>query len=249
MSVFQGNYYYHQITKSFLVAFGSVFDGLHITKRDQNNNTVQDYVVPIDFSPKNKWVLMISERPDFTTNQVQITLPRMAFEVVGFKPSMENKLGFNGTFATGNNLDNTRTKVFNPVPYQLTINLYAMTKDNDDMLQIIEQIIPYFQPSLTMNFNLLPEYGIYKDIPISLLDVQTEDNYTGSAEEQRTVMTTFTFSAPMYYYGPIAQKGSIIKDVKVHVTGGVIVNYEAAITPPTANPGDVHTVTETWNPK
>lgn len=246
MSLFKSNHYYHQTTKSFITAFGSIFDGMTIEKHNADGSKQSDYVVPIDFSPKNKWLLMIQERPDFTTNQVQITLPRLAFEIVNMQPNLQRKFGFNGTYSVGSLTAGGRNKAFNPVPYDLTVNLYAITKDNDDMFQIVEQIIPYFQPSLTININLLPELNIHKDIPITLQSVMTEDSYTGSPDEQRTVMSTFTFSVPLYYFGPIPGRGSIIKDTIVHVTGDVKENYEAKINPPTANPGDAHTVIETW---
>lgn len=247
MSIFANKWYYHITTKSFITAFGSIFDQLIIQKHDGQGDRTQAYVVPIDFAPKNKWILMINERPDYTTNQVQITLPRMAFEIIDIKPNMSRKLGFNGTYAIGNLPDGTRTKLFNPIPIDLTISLYAVTKDNDDMFQIIEQIVPYFQPHLTINFNLLPEFNIYKDVPISLMAVHTQDTYNTTADEQRLVETTFTFTAPLYYYPPVTNIGKIIKDVKVGFSTdqGVIENYEAKVNPITANQNQPHTIVET----
>jgi hypothetical protein len=246
MSLFKRNYYYHQTTKSFITAFGSIFDGISIEKHNSDGTTAQDYVVPIDYSPKNKWLLMLNERPDYTTNQVQITLPRMSFEIIQMTPALQRKHGFNGTFSIGALNAGGRTKVYNPVPYDLTVNLYALTKDNNDMFQIIEQIVPYFQPSLTINLNILPEMNIYKDIPLTLMGVDTQDSFTGSPDEQRTIMSTFTFIAQLEYFGPINSQGSIIKDVKVNITGDQQEKLDVAVNPSTANPTDAYTVTTQW---
>jgi len=215
MSLFAGNWYSHQGTKTFITAFGSLFSDISIIKFNIDGTEGHNYTVPIDFAPKNKWFTMINERPDFTTNQVQITLPRMAFEITSMEPNMKRKIGFNGTYATGQLNNGQRTKLYNPTPIDLTVKLYALTKDNEDMFQIVEQIFPYFQPNLVMNLNLLPEFNIYKDIPVTLTDYSSSDSYTGSADEQRLVESTWTFAVPMYYYGPIADKVGVIKDVKI----------------------------------
>lgn len=246
--IFQANHFYHQTTKSFIVAFGSLFNNISIEKYHADGSKAQTYEVPIDFAPKNKWLTMISERPDYTTNQVQMTLPRLSFEITSMRPNMSRKIGFNGTYSMGHLNAGGSTKIYNPVPYDLTVNLYAITKDNEDMLQIIEQIIPFFQPTLVLNINLLPEFNIFKDIPISLMSVDTEDSYNGSVEDQRFINTTFTFNVPLYYFGPIADKSSIIKETIVNMTTdqGSIESYDAKVNPITANKNDVHTIVEKW---
>lgn len=249
MSLFSPNsHYYHATTKSLIIAFGSIFDGVTVEKYDAVGTKIQDYVVPIDFAPKNKWVSMINERPDFTTNQVQLTIPRMAYEISSWSPNMSRKIGFNGTSFTGNLLGGGKTKIFNPSPVDIVMNLYVMTKDNDDMFQIIEQIIPYFQPSLTINFDLLPEFGVKKDVQISLVNVQTTDSYNSSIDDQRYVESTFTFNIPMYYFGPVQSKRGVIKDAKIAVTDnkGKVENFETKVNPITANITDAHTITEKW---
>ena len=249
MSLFTGNHYYHQTTKSFITVFGSIFNDITVEKYDVDGNTVQQYEIPIDHAPKNKWLTMFSERPDYTTNQVQMTLPRLAFEILDPKINMARKIGFNGTYSIGNMNNGTRTKIFNPIPVDVTVALYAITKDNEDMLQIIEQIIPYFQPTLIVNMNLLPEFNIFKDIPISLIGYSTDDNYTGSPDEQRLVQTTFTFTAQLFYFGPIADKCAVINDVKIsfNADSGKSGAYEIKVDPPTATSNATpHTFIESW---
>jgi hypothetical protein len=249
MSMFSGNHYYYQQTKAFVTAFGSIFNGVSIEKLNLDGTRAQLYEIPVDFSPKNKWLTMVSERPDYTSNQLQMTLPRLAFEINDMKPNMSRKIGFNGTYMIGSLNNGQKTKIPNPMPIDLTVSLYAITKDNEDMFQIIEQIVPFFQPCLVMNINLLPEFNIFKDIQISLNGWNTEDNYTGSPDEQRLIQTTFTFTVPMYYFGPISDSGSVIKEISVSLNSekGIYETYNAKVNPPTANSSSVpHTIVESW---
>ena len=41
-----------------------------------------------------------------------------------------------------------------PVPYNMQFELNIMCKLNDDALQIVEQILPFFQPSYNLTVNL-----------------------------------------------------------------------------------------------
>ena len=45
-------------------------------------------------------------------------------------------------------------KVFMPVPYNIGFELNILVKLNDDALQIVEQILPYFQPSFNVTIDL-----------------------------------------------------------------------------------------------
>ena len=249
MSIFTGNYFAHQHLKNAIVAFGSIFQDIKIMKYDEHRQTVQDYLVPCGYGNHNKWVIITNERPDFTSPQVQITMPRIGFEIVQMTPNFENKIGFNGTFMKASLNQGGAMKAFNPVPYDITIELSIFTKDNDDNFQVVEQIIPYFQPFLTLNMVILPELNITKDIPISLLDVKTTDSYTSAADEQRFVQTTMTFTMPYYFYGPTPNiAGKQIKDVRISVTGDVKETIEVQVSPATANQQDPHTVITTVKP-
>ena len=78
-----------------------------------------------------------------------------------------------------------------------------LTKNQDDGLQIVEQILPYFQPFYSITINVIPEIGEKKDFPVVLNNVSYQDDYEGDYEERRTLIYTLSFTVKTYIYGPV----------------------------------------------
>ena len=108
--------------------------------------------------------------------------------------------------------DGTTKKTYVPVPYNMTIQLSIMTKLNDDMLQIIEQILPYFQPSYSLPIKFLGNLNEVKYVPVNLDNIQMEDDYEGNFDTRRALVYTLTFTAKTYVYGPVTDVSSNIID-------------------------------------
>jgi hypothetical protein len=113
----------------------------------------------------------------------------------------------------GNNTRSIDTQ-YMPVPYNLDVVLYILAKQSDDALQIVEQILPYFQPDYTLTINDMADMGIKRDVPIILNSVDYEDNYQGDFDARRAIIYTFSFTTKFYLYGPITSS-SVIKTVSV----------------------------------
>ena len=89
-----------------------------------------------------------------------------------------------------------------PVPYNMAFELSIMTKLNDDALQIIEQILPYFQPSYNVTVQMVGEINEKRDIPIILDSVNFTDDYEGDYSTRRALIYTLRFTAKTYLFGP-----------------------------------------------
>lgn len=252
MSVFGRTPYYHEHVVRFITAFGELFSDITIQKRDGSGNKKQVYTVPIEYAPKNKWVSRVREQNDLAANQVKITLPRMAFEMVDIRYAPDRKVGVNGSYAIGT-ANGMRGKIYPPTPYDVIFNLYVMTKDQGDSLQVLEQVLPYFQPYMILAYEILPEYGIMKEVPITLQAYQTEDTYEGSPEDQRTVTQIFTVAAQMDFFGPTTLSSAIIKDINIYMGENQqtpdSAHIEIKVDPISANPGDNYTIIETITEK
>ena len=136
-----GQYYYHEILRKTIIAFGTIFNDIHIRHKDGAGKDINDMRVPLAYGPMQKFLARLEQQPDLN-RAVQITLPRMSFETTNIAYDATRKGGITQTFkaSDGSNL----RKVFMPVPYNIGFELNVLVKLNDDALQIVEQILPYF---------------------------------------------------------------------------------------------------------
>jgi hypothetical protein len=212
-----GNYFYHQIIRKTIVSFGTVFNQIHIRHNDDNGNRVSDMRVPLAYGPRQKFLARLEQQPELN-KPIQITLPRMSFEMNSLQYDVTRKTGITQTFkaSDGNNLK----KVFMPVPYNIGIELNILTKLNDDALQIIEQILPFFQPAFTITVDLVESIGEKRDIPIVLESINFQDDYEGDFSTRRALIYTLQFTAKTYLFGPISDTSDgLIRKVQVDQFG------------------------------
>jgi hypothetical protein len=200
--MFDNKVWYHGITRKAIIAFGVMFNNLNVRRRDSNNNITQTIRVPLSYAPKNKMLSRILAKPDADKLEKEVLVPRMSFEVIAFEYDGARKINLHNQNRTV--LNETQSKrVYGPTPYNLTVNLYAYAKNQDDGLQILEQIIPAFNPDFNVTVTYVPELGIKHDLPIILNSVSYDDQYEGALQDHRVIIWTYTFTLKLYYYGPV----------------------------------------------
>jgi hypothetical protein len=210
--MFENKVWYHSITRKAIVAFGVMFNSINIRRKDSAGNIVQAVRVPLAYAPKNKMLSRITRLPTPENPQVESVLPRMSFEVIAFEYDGARKINLqNQTRAVINETQSKR--VYGPVPYNLTVNLYAYAKNQDDGLQIFEQIVPAFNPDFNVTVTYVPELGIKHDLPIILNSVTYDDQYEGNLADHRMIIWTYTFTMKLYYYGPVETNEIIRKSI------------------------------------
>jgi hypothetical protein len=209
------NYYYHEIIKKTIAAFGTLFNQIYIKHEDgTTGKDISTIRVPIAYGPIQKFLARIVEKPDLR-NRVAITLPRMSFELTSIQYDSSRKTSSMQTF-NAIRANNAPVKMFMPVPYNLGIQLSIITKYNDDMLQIIEQILPLFQPNFNLTVDLVSSIGEKRDIPIILENIQMQDDYEGNFDTRRSLIYTLNFTAKTYLFGKVADSPEgLIKKVIV----------------------------------
>ena len=208
--------FYHETVRNIIVGFGTLFNDIHIVRKDNNGSITQSMKVPLAYGPKQKWLARLDQDAGLES-KVAITLPRMGFEIQNLTYDPARKLNrvqkFKKVKSSASNADKLDTQ-FMPVPYNLNIQLYAMAKNSDDALQMVEQILPYFQPDYTLTIKDMPEMGVARDIPIVLNSINYEDSYKGDYAERRAIMYTLDFTTKFYLYGPVTSS-KVIKTVQV----------------------------------
>ena len=208
-------YFYNEIMRRTIISFGTLFNQITI----KNEGSV--IRVPLAYGPIQKFLARIEQSPDLA-KPVAITLPRMSFEYTGMTYDPTRKVTQTQQLVVKNPADGTDTKKqYMPVPYNMQFELGIMCKLNDDALQIVEQILPYFQPAYNLTVNLVSSLNEKRDIPVVLENVTMQDDYEGDFSERRVLLYTLRFTAKTYLFGPTADasKDIIKKSTINYLTG------------------------------
>jgi hypothetical protein len=209
-----GTYYYHEIIRRTIISFGTLFNNIQIKHENENGDDISLIKVPIAYGPVQKFLARLDEKPDLR-KRVAITLPRMSFEMTTIQYDPTRKVSTVQTFQA-NRSGVGPVKVYMPAPYNIGIQLSIITKYQDDMLQIIEQILPFFQPHFNLSIDLINSIGEKRDIPIVLDNISMSDDYEGDFSTRRSLVYTLNFTAKTSLFGPISDSSdNLIKKVQV----------------------------------
>jgi len=247
-----GTYFYHEIIRKTIVSFGTLFNNIYIRHEDKNNNIVDETKVGLSYGPMQKFLAKIEQQADLK-KPIAITLPRMSFEMVSLQYDPTRKTSVTQTFRACDSEGNVK-KVYMPVPYNIGFELSIYSKLSDDALQIVEQILPFFQPSFNLTLDLIDSIGEKKDIPIVLDSIDMQDDYEGDFTVRRALIYTLRFTAKSYLFGPIADStDGLIRKVQVDMytdtntqTAKREVRYTVTPDPIDAEPGDDFGFSEIW---
>jgi len=196
-----GTYFYHEIIRKTVISFGTLFNDVHVRHQDASGKDISEMKVPVSYGPRQKFLARIQQQPDLN-KATQISLPRMSFEVNNITYDPSRKTGVTQTFKVKDGKQ--VKKVFMPVPYNLGFELNILTKLQDDSLQILEQVLPFFQPGFTLTIDLVNSIGEKRDVPMVLDSINFTDDYEGNFETRRALIYTLNFTAKTFMFGPVA---------------------------------------------
>ena len=218
MSVFK-DYFFHDLTRKYQLVFGSLFQDIQIKRLDDKGKVLNMLTVPTLHSPKEKFIQRLEgdvEPEDYETienggarRRTALSLPIIAYEMVDLQYDGSRKIAKNQYLRTKlpTNID-LSNKLYTPTPYILTFEVNVVTKTQNEMLQIIEQLIPAFTPDVNITLKGIP--GVEYDVPITFTGVFRNDTYTGAFEERRQIMWTLNFTMKAFYFTPITKKKIIL---------------------------------------
>jgi len=215
-----GKSFYHGTLRKYVVVFGNMFNGIYVQRFNQSNERIQTLKVPIAYGPKEKFMVRLAQDPNLDQD-VAISLPRVGFEMTGLNYATNRKLPSTQKNVNTLETDNGKyTTQFRPVPYDITFQMSVFVKHADDGTQILEQILPYFQPEWTNSINLIPEMNLTYDVPCVLTDVSVEDTYEGSFDTRRALIWNLGFVMHGYIFGPTSTSG-LIRRTNVDLSGAL----------------------------
>jgi|TARA_B100001964_G_scaffold1507_1_gene1806 hypothetical protein len=207
-----GTYFYHQISRKMVVAFGSLFNTIEVRRTDSSDAVTEVIKIPLSYGPKDKMLTRISSDPNLNP-KVALTVPRMGFELLSMTYDSVRKLN-----TLNRNVKKGTTglkKQFNPVPYNWEFSLYIFVKNAEDGTQVLEQILPFFTPEFTVTMNLVSSMEEVRDIPLVLNSVTSEDTYEGDFATRRSIIWTLSFTMKGFLYPDISDNAKVIETVAV----------------------------------
>lgn len=207
-----GTYFYHERIRKSVSIFGRLFNNIYVIRKNSSGGILNQLKVPLAYAPKMKYLERIRENPSLENDtKVAIKLPRMSFEIINIDYDLTRQLTKVSNFNTVGSTPATRQKFYSPVPYNIDFQLNIYAKNQDDALQIVEQILPTFNPQYTLTIK--PFKDVYpdfvEDVPIIIQSVTFNDDFEGPLESRRTIIYTLTFQMKVQFYGAIENKDII----------------------------------------
>ena len=204
------DYFYHASIRKLVVAFGSLFNEIYISRTEEDGTEIKKIKVPISYGPKEKFYRKIVELDENgSRNSVENILPRIGFEISSMNYDTNRKMNsLNKQFIMRDEKDKTLSYSYSEVPYTFQFTVHVMSRSIDDGYQIIEQILPNFTPDFTITMNFT-EVDRKVDVPIVISSISTTEDYEGDLQTRRMITHTMTFNAKSFIFGPIRESGLI----------------------------------------
>ena len=217
-----GTQFYNQAVRKTVVSFGTLFNNIEL-KKTVDGQVIETEKVPLAYGPKQKFIVRLEENA--SSRKVAITLPRIYFEMTGIDYDAARKTPATQKYKTviNDNGNEVRTQ-YVPVPYNISFEVGILCKSQDDGLQILEQILPFFQPSFSMSLKFIPDMDEVRDVAVVLNSVDFDDDWEDDFSTRRSITYTMQFTAKSYIYGPYTKADVIRKSRIIETIGDTNVN-------------------------
>lgn len=214
-----GDHFYHQRIRKAVAVFGSLFNNIYVVRTNAAGASLSQVKVPLSYAPKRDFVARIDAMNvgEDAERQIALKLPRLSFEILAMQYDPARQMPrTNSCVVYPDGYDAGASKLYTPVPYIISFQLNAYAKTQDDALQIVEQILPYFTPNYTVTIKPLSDYDVVEDSPITLTGITFSDDYEAPLESRRSIIYTMDFDMKLYLYKSIADGGNIIEEACVN---------------------------------
>jgi len=214
--MFKNQHFYHQHIRKAIIAFGTLFNNIQVRRTNANGEVAQSLFVPLSYAPKQKFIDRIREVPDLEPGRAtyQITLPRIGFEITNLTYDPTRKLQITQSVRSLDTTTNGVRYSYVSTPYNLGIGMSVFAKNQEDGLQIVEQIFPYFNPDFNVTINEIPELGVKTDLQIILDNVSYQDDWEGSFDKRLSVVWDLNFTIKMNFWGYVRDANLIKKTIQ-----------------------------------
>ena len=218
-----GTQFYNQAVRKTVISFGTLFNNIEL-KKIVDGQVMEVEKVPLAYGPKQKFLYRLQGNPT-DGKKVAITMPRMYFEMTGIDYDASRKTPATQKYKTVINDEGNEVRTqYVPVPYNISFEVGILAKSQDDGLQILEQILPFFQPSFSMSLKFIPDMDEVRDVAVVLNNVDFEDDWEDDFTTRRSITYSMQFTCKSYIYGPYTKADVIRKSRIIETIGDTNVN-------------------------
>ena len=223
-----GTQFYNQAVRKTVISFGTLFNNIEL-KKIVDGQVIETEKVPLAYGPKQKFLYRLQGNPT-DGKKVAITMPRIYFEMTGIDYDAARKTPATQKIkksvpAAGSAANAESVMVqYVPVPYNISFEVGILAKSQDDGLQILEQILPFFQPSFNMSLKFIPDMDETRDVAVVLNSVDFDDDWEDDFTTRRSITYSMQFTAKSYIYGPYSKADVIRKSRIIETIGDQNVN-------------------------
>lgn len=233
------DFYAHGTIRKIVVAVGTIFNGIKIKRADDSSKL---YTVPISYGSKSGWYYRLEDGPE---NQTSLPVPRLSYFFTGAQRDENratnrlNVLRYDEVSETAEG-KMVRKRSLNQQPWKFQFDFSIYSKNMEDCLQIVEQILPYFSPTINLRILEIPELDHWSDIQISMGGGPSiDDSYEQSFSSRRTILMSIPLEVSGYLYPPVKEQKVITKvitDIDNPLTN---YRYDLETITVEANPGEL----------
>lgn len=209
-----GTYFYNDIIRTVTAVFGTLFNDISIKRLNASGSATSVQKVPLRYAPKQKWYSRVFENAsDTVKGDFAIKLPAMGFELTSIAYDTTRKLSHLNKVRQGGVVSDNRIEGYTPPPYTMDYSLYCFSNKTTDWSQVVEQIIPHFNPTFNIPVKLIRTTAqtIVQDLHITLNSVSPDNNYQGDFRTRDTFVWNLDFTLNTSFAGSFSTPSALIK--------------------------------------
>jgi hypothetical protein len=208
------NFFSHRTIRKVVVAFGTLFNDLVVTRTTQAGVQKEHFKVPLSYGPKEKYLTLITSDPTLTKS-IATVVPRISFSLDGMSYDPTRKQMTTIRNFSANTSTALKTQ-FAPIPYNYEFSLSIYVRNTEDGTQILEQILPFFTPDFNVTVDFIPGMDQKYDLPIILNSVTSSVDYEGDMSTTRLILWDLSFTVKGFIWPPI-KSGEVIRQANTNI--------------------------------
>lgn len=204
-------YYYYKALRKSIMQWLDLFNDIQVNRYNHNGTFLKRVKIPLQYGPKEKHWYWVNQRKD------DEMLPALGATLTGIEYSLERQTNKHRIIWDRDSVSagTTLRRYLNPVPYDLSFQLGIWSLYMVDIDQVLEQILPFFQPFVYMRVPIEELFNSSFEAKVLFTGGSPEFDSEYADEGRRVLKYTLEFQVQTYLFKPIESAG-FIKDIYIN---------------------------------